>query len=538
MGKIRYAIVAVICLWIVVANGQDVRSTVLEKPKPVRELAAAPLKRNQSAERERFRGAISKIREHYRPVPLSRTSKPFESSLNQTPAKIVKKGEPISFPKNIKILGQQSIVGSAELEFNFASPIGEPTVAATATEVLVTGNWYAALSLDGGKTFSSLNPDQLFAGGAVGEGFCCDQVAFYDQRADTTFWLLQGARNAKGNMFRILFAKGSEQLRKQDWQYLDITAPQVVGSEGFWLDFPSFAATDSHIYLTANVFTAVGEEKWSGGLVVRIPKEPLLKGEQPSATTWSSSTFGSLRLVEGAKDTMYWASQSSTGALAVWSWPDSAEQPSKPTNVDVETWTTDTNGASKLHSPSGRPWLKRLDGRITAGWLSLDTIGFAWTAREDNRFKLPHVRVAVLGLPLPTNSGPFASVKPKAEPHIWSDDFALAYPAMGVDAKGRVAVTTSIGGKSLFPTHALGTLTRNGDIFKWGFAVSTRGANTPYCARANAPVDQNCGVWGDYFTVRPHPGRDNSWVTVGYSIRSQATEVLRVEPEFYWFHSE
>lgn len=531
--------VVVLCLWAAGSFGQDVRSIALEKPRSVKELGApAGLARNAEAERQRYRRATSRIREHHRPVPLPKTTKAFATAMEQPPAAVVKKGEPISFPKNIKILGQKSIVGAAKLEYDFASPVGEPTVAATPTEVLVTGNWYSALSLDGGKTFSALDPNQLFANDPIGNGFCCDQVAFFDERTDTTFWLLQGTKNTRGNAFRILIAKGSKRLRNQDWFFIDVTSPQVVGSEGFWLDFPSFAASTSHIFISANVFSATGDEAWAGATVIRIPKEPLLKEEQPAATTWMTQTFGSPRLVEGAKETMYWASHGSTGNLAVWSWPDAASQPVGPLNVDIEPWTAESNASSEDHSPLGRPWLKRLDGRITAGWAAQGTIGFAWTAREDNRFKLPHARVAILSDPLPASPGAFGSVKPLAEPHIWSDSFALAYPAVGADAKGRVGVSMSIGGRTMFPTHAIGVLTRNGDSFKWGFAVPTKAVNTPACPKEDGTIDRNCGVWGDYFVVRPHPARDGSWVSVGYSVQSTDKELLRVEPEYMWFNSE
>lgn len=522
------------------AVAQDTRTVDLEPLRSVRGLESyTTTSRNPSQDRQRYIAATSRIREHHRPVPLPKTTKPFATEMSQVSATVVKKGEPISFPKNIKILAQKSIVGAAKLEYDFASPVGEPTVAVRGDEILTTGNWYATLSLDAGKTFSALNPEQLFAGDPIGDGFCCDQVALYDKRDDAIYWLLQGRKNARGNNFRVLVAKGSEQIRKQDWFFIDITSSQAVGSEGFWLDFPSFTTTEANVFISANIFRTDGDEKWAGSVVIRVPKEPLLRGEKPAATTWVTQTFGSPRLVDGAKGAMYWASHSSTGDLAVWSWADGQPQPKGPATVDIEPWTTDPGPSVAGQSPSGRPWLKRLDGRITAGWSASGSIGFAWTAREDNRFKLPHVRVALIDESAILSAGPLAEVKPIAEPHIWSDEFAIAYPAVAPDVDGKIGASVSIGGKTLNPSHAVGTLSRVGGALKWGFAVPTRGKNTPACTKSDESVDRECGVWGDYFATRPHPTRAGSWVSVGYSVQSTDLEKkVRIEPEYVWFNSE
>ena len=55
--------------------------------------------------------------------------------------------------------------------------------------VFMTGNWWAAISRNGGRTFTHVDPFTAFGGGYG--GFCCDQVAIYSPVADATVWVLQ-----------------------------------------------------------------------------------------------------------------------------------------------------------------------------------------------------------------------------------------------------------------------------------------------------------------------------------------------------------
>jgi hypothetical protein len=61
-----------------------------------------------------------------------------------------------------------------------ASNVGEPSVAMSGDVVFYTGNWYAAISLDRGKTFRFIDPSTAFQQfDPPGTSFCCDQVVHY-----------------------------------------------------------------------------------------------------------------------------------------------------------------------------------------------------------------------------------------------------------------------------------------------------------------------------------------------------------------------
>src|SRR5689334_16704583 len=83
----------------------------------------------------------------------------------------------ISLVKNFELLspGQQST----------ASTVGEPSLAVNGDVVFYTGNWYAALSTNGGQNFSFIDPSAEFPdANPPGTGFCCDQVVHYIRAID------------------------------------------------------------------------------------------------------------------------------------------------------------------------------------------------------------------------------------------------------------------------------------------------------------------------------------------------------------------
>ena len=57
-----------------------------------------------------------------------------------------------------------------------ASNVGEPSLSANGDVIFYTGNWYAALSIDGGNTFSFIDPNNFAQPtDPPGVTFCCDK---------------------------------------------------------------------------------------------------------------------------------------------------------------------------------------------------------------------------------------------------------------------------------------------------------------------------------------------------------------------------
>jgi len=60
----------------------------------------------------------------------------------------------------------------------------EPSIAQVGNTAFMTGNWWAARSLNGGRTFDYVNPYTAFP--ASFGGFCCDQTTIYDPHYNIT----------------------------------------------------------------------------------------------------------------------------------------------------------------------------------------------------------------------------------------------------------------------------------------------------------------------------------------------------------------
>ena len=77
----------------------------------------------------------------------------------------------------IKLLRNTELTGPATN--STASNVGEPSCAINGDVVVYTGNWYAAVSTDGGATFQYMDPESAFPRPGPNIRFCCDQVVQY-----------------------------------------------------------------------------------------------------------------------------------------------------------------------------------------------------------------------------------------------------------------------------------------------------------------------------------------------------------------------
>src|SRR5436190_21866409 len=134
---------------------------------------------------ERYRELTRAVRDHHRPVPIETTAAPMEAAVAVTkPLEVT----PLS-AEQAKISLERRPVGPST---GRSSSVGEPSVAVRGNDVLFTGNWYAAISNNGGQTFRYLDPERVFKLSPNNQAFCCDQVAI--SHADSLFWLLQYRR--------------------------------------------------------------------------------------------------------------------------------------------------------------------------------------------------------------------------------------------------------------------------------------------------------------------------------------------------------
>lgn len=362
---------------------------------------------------------------------------------------------------------------------NITSPVNEPSVATRGQEVLMTANWYASFSNDGGTSFQYLNPSTTFP--SVNGGFCCDQLALYDQGHDLMVWFLQYVKDSTGNTVRIAVASGNN-IPTRQWQFYDFT-PGDLGLSGVWFDYPAMAAGRDFLYITVNSFTISGNQ-FQQAIVLRIPLAPLAANQGFNYDFFTTNQF-SLRPTQGATNTMFFASHLSNTTLRLFSWPESGTNITA-TDVPVQAWTF----------TGGSGWLQRFDPRITAGWRSGNQVGFGWTAAPDAVFPNNHVRVVVFD----TATGNVVS-----QPHLWSNSVSFAYMGAAPNSDGDVGVSVSFGnGANVHPSHAVGVLGAAGPA--WVLVTTASGTDEP---------SQN--VWGDYQTVSQHGATGTNWVASGFT---------------------
>lgn len=391
---------------------------------------------------------------------------------------------------------------------NTGSNVGEPSVSMNGQIVLYTGNWYAAVSTDAGKTFSYIDPATAFKQfDPPGKSFCCDQVVQYIPSIDTFVWLLQYGPDTGDNLQRLAFAKSGDVAAKR-WQIFDITT-DMIGAKGAFMDFPDLALSSDCLYVTTNVFPDSGV----GSVVLRIPFSGITGGNIV-AKTFLSFDFNSFRVAQNCVATAFFAAHKDSSTLAVFSWPEAEDAPTD-TLVGVSTWIGGNGYSSDL--PDHRTWLDRADPRITGATLAGHELWFAWSVDKGSNGRAnPFVQIARIDA---------ADLTLLENINIFDPQSATAYPGLSTNSSGEVGITYMLGGGPKFPSHMVGILTnprKNIEV-----ATSARG-----------PLDPNSGKgeWGDYLTVRRAFPREKLFAATGYTMDGPGNGLNRdVTPRFVIF---
>jgi hypothetical protein len=372
-----------------------------------------------------------------------------------------------------------------------ASHVCEPSAAINGKVVFYTGNWFAALSTDGGTTFSYVDPYTTFPD-PPGMGFCCDQVVLYIKSIDTFIWLLQYTADSTGkNIQRIAYAK-TQRVKTGQWSFFDITPASLGLNPGIWLDFPDLAAGIKMLYMTTNCFNASGN--WQASAVVRIALTSFSSGTL-SASRSVSTTDPSLRVAQNCGTTGYFVAHRSTSSLRVFSWKETSPTPTIK-DITVASWS---NAACISRTPDGRKWLARADGRHTGAALSGKELWFAWGSAQGGANARPHPFVQIARI----KSDTMTLIE---NINLWDPNSAIFYAALASNSKDEIGVAYTIGGGTRFPTHVIGILT--GTPRQVTTFTSTRG-----------PSDNK---WGDYLAVRRNYPKQKLFCATGYSLQSGA----------------
>jgi hypothetical protein len=408
-------------------------------------------------------------------------------------------------------------ITGAEVSTGQRSTIMEPTTVNVGTAVFYTGNWFAARSTDSGNTFTYINPYTFFP--SVNGGFCCDQVSAYAPNQDMALWGLQYVDDGTTNTLRIARAIGSAGIANNSWTYWNFT-PQIVGfGNGVWFDYPSFTVGATNLYITSNAFFT-SNNSFAGNTIIRISLAELAAGGSVNYQFFNSN-IGTERLTEGAGATMYWAGFTTTTQMRIHRWADGAGSIFwDNVNLNAFNWLSRDGVAT---SPDGTNWALRADSRPTGAYVAGGVIGVMWSAKQGGGRPKPYAVHARF------NEGTRALI---SQSDIFNNDYAWMYPSVMPNAAGNLAGTLQIGGA------ASGTFAYPGTQM-W-VTDDITGASTSVGALyfVSAGNDgPNNNAWGDYFTVRRHKTRPNTWVSASHALYGGGNGANAV-PKYLWFGRE
>jgi hypothetical protein len=378
----------------------------------------------------------------------------------------------------------------------FFSGVGEPSGDNAGRLRFQSGNWYAARSIDGGKTWTYVNPFTIFGG-----GFCCDQVVVYDPGRNVWFWLLQyGDHLALANSTNLV-----------NWCFYNWT-PASFGFSGE-LDYNDIALTTNYIYIVSNIFPATGGQ---GSNVARLPIDPQLSCSGFGYNYFNRTDSFTWKPVSGATDVLYWGTDwlgTLGSSFRIFKWPENTGTISWFDRTLGTTFAFFTrNSGQNCGSANGvvKNWCQFADSRVLGGarYSAPDgtaQVVFSFNAKQGGPF----------GLPFPyTERVHFreSDMSYLGSDRIWSSGIAWQFTSMATDARGHIGMTTIYGGgtgtSSYFPSSAVFL---NDDVTPnqaWVSAVTAVGAG-------NVCTDSGLYRYGDYLTTRAY--RPTNLAFLGYS---------------------
>lgn len=410
-------------------------------------------------------------------------------------------GAPAAVPNRLKqsatVMRDSAIPGSAiSGGTSFLSYTQEPSTDANGSNIFQTGNWYASRSLDGGATWSYLDPYSLF-----GSGFCCDQVTQYDPGTGREFWLLQF-----GDHLVIANASAAGSGAFTGWCYWNITPGWFGLASTTALDYNDMTITNSYVNISTNFFPSGGG---SGAALIRLPTAPMSTCSAFGFNYLTRTDNLTFKLVPGSTDTLYWGSnwgQSNGSSLRVFAWPESSGSYSWWDRTIASYVFYTRNSGQNCASADGvvANWCQYADSRLLGAYRAAGVLGFSFNAKQDSTHPFPYSRVA------------------------WFNESDKSYIGVGDQWAGWGAIQ--------FMTMAPNSQGLVGNEFAWGGGTGTThyypgaAANSTTATTINTSPNfylwgagntcQYSGLWrwGDYLTVRTYQANPTQWIGGGYAM--------------------
>ncbi|MBI4718223.1 MAG: immunoglobulin domain-containing protein [Planctomycetes bacterium] len=463
---------------------------------------------------------------------------PLRKDPNVTPQDYQRSGAPTPIPVDLSGRSATSSGGGDFRIFRTSSVASvlpgdtsfpeEPTTAMNRDLVFYTGNTYAALSGDGGITWTYVNPFDNFPADGINDvpansgGFCCDQVVYYEPNTDCMFWLLQYAtpRDAMnnriiGNVQRLAVSCGRDNLLANQWPLVLDFSPPMFGfaPQSFWLDFPNLAVSNRFLYYTTNVFTLGGAA--AASVITRIPLDYLRTGNGGYYQYYSFTEHFGLRCVHGATEFMYWGSHDDNDTLRIYHWWDQSNDIGYD-DVDHPAFEDDD---FRAFAPDGTNFAAFSDSRILGAYLANGELGFMYNCSQKNSpFAYPYVDVGKYR----ETDREYLTTQP-----IFNPSTAMLYPSVHPNSYGAKGGTISFGGGLLYP----GFYAFIADAFN-NHSFSPLEVVGIASGSSGPPINR----WGDYVATRQHWYAPETWIGTGFTMNGSGG--TNPTPYFVWFGRE
>jgi hypothetical protein len=443
-------------------------------------------------------------------------------------------------PSNLTMLQSATLDSSATS--GQTGVTDDPSVVNVGNDIFFTGNFYAALSTDGGNSFSYIDPYTVFPNSY--NGFCCDQQVIYLPSVNLVVWALLYLQDGSGNnAVRVAITDGSAGLESGNWTYFDFTdespppscltnpgganCPQIPGGTGVAFDYPQLAYSANDFYLTANLGT--NSVPYQESIIFRCPLTDLAAHSVNNCDSYFNATgfdgtdaFTPVATA-GSSGTMYWADHADYSNLTVYAWPEgqpwtSIVQSTVPHSTYPTNYTCTSPDGNNLCQ--GEPFWSPVHG----GWLNGNVLAFQWDAGAGTgglgTFPYPYIHVVEINA---------STMQLIDEPIIWSSSLAYAYGGSGINQSGGVAMSVAYSGPLSYPGAAL-MIRDNRNPGFWQPVNVREGTSGP-----PSGLD-----WGDYLSAAP--GSDGqSWVAASYILQGSCSGASyfsacgQVQPLLQWF---
>jgi hypothetical protein len=397
----------------------------------------------------------------------------------------------------------------------------EPQAAAVGDVVFYSGNSAAAFSLDGGATFTFVQPDVLF--GSVDGGFCCDTLVRYAPSVNRFLWLTQyscspnpACPGTSGNSNRYRLAVASpEAIRANSsnpaaaWVVYELTTgvytslmKKAFNGATSWFDKPDMAVGRDHAYLTWDVAGL-------GTINIRINLADIAAGRTANSLAFAGSDIF-WRTAQNPARTGIWIKNGSSDSRAVvYTLRDSS-------SVVVEHRVTHTalptDNYSSLTS-LGEDWTGHVSSAAPqSATVRGHELWIAWNAARNYKIGTrtvpvlpqPHVQIAVYSL---------TTFKLIRELDYWNNGVAILNPALATNSDNDVGIAFSYGGPQNPPGPGVGFLTGSleGQIVATADPVSGQGQGDYASIQPDYPKATNF-VSGGYISKSAPSGVTNRWI--------------------------